>query len=104
MQLKSELLCYVYGCESEWTAICVDLDLRVEASSQTEVMNRLKKVVHSYVEDARKEAPADCMRLLSRSSPWHVRFHLWALHQLYLLRRSGPHDRSVSAVAVPCPA
>lgn len=104
MRLKQELLCYVYGSDSDWTAICVDLDLQVHASSQAEVLNRMKEAVYSYIEDALKEEPADARRLLARSSPWPVRLRLWALHQLYLLRRSGPHDRSVSALAVPCPA
>ena len=102
--LKKELLCYVYGYESDWASICVDLDIEVHGKSQAEVINRMRKVVRSYIEDALKEEPEDCARLLKRSSPWHLRLRLWALHQFYLLRRSGPHHRSVSALAVPCPA
>jgi hypothetical protein len=104
MRLKKELLCYVYGYDSEWASICVDLDLEVHGASQQEVMNRMKKVVQSYIEDALKEGPDNCARLLRRSSPWHLRLRLWALHQFYLLRRSRPHQRSVSALAVPCHA
>lgn len=104
MGVKRDYLYYVLGSGSEWAAICVDLDLAVEAESRRDAIAKMEDVFHSYVEDAMKEEPPVRDRLLSRSSPWSLRFKLWLSYQLYLLRRSRPHKRSVSAVAIACPA
>ena len=104
MEHKRDFLCYVVGDGSEWAGICVDLDLAVEAKSRREAEDRLFEMVGSYIEDALKEDPKTCARLLRRSSPWWMRLSLWSAYQLYLLRRNKPHSKSYSTIAVPCPA
>lgn len=104
MGVKRDLLFYVYGAGSDWNAICVDLDIAVEAASQHEAMNKIEEVVHTYIHDAMQEAPEVRRKLLNRSSPLSLRFSLWAQYQLFLWRRSRPHDRTYSAVALACPA
>lgn len=97
-------LCYAFGEGDRWTAICVDLDLIVEARTQRAVIERLNQTISSYLEDALKEEPRTCAQLLNRSSPWWLRLSLWAQYHYYMARRSKPHSKSFSAIAVPCPA
>lgn len=104
MVLKREYLYYVYGADSDWTAICVDIDLSVQASTHDEARQKMADVFHSYMEDALKETPENRDRLLNRSSPWTLRLSLWLQYQFFLLRRARPHKRSLSADAFPCPA
>jgi hypothetical protein len=104
MVLKRDFLYYVYGANTEWTAICVDLDLAVEATSQREAIEKMEELGYSYIEDAFKEEPHVRDQLLNRSSPWQLRFSLWLAYQRFLFMRSRPHEKSVSAVALPCPA
>ena len=104
MKFDREFLCYVYGLDAQWTAICVDLDLAVEAKSQHDAVNSLEAMVYSYVEDALKEEPRTAAKLLRRSSPLWLRFSLWGASQIYLFRRSKPHSKSYSTIAVPCRA
>lgn len=104
MSVGRGFLCYIYGSGSRWKAICVDLDLAVEAKSQHAVTALLEDTICSYIEDAHKEDPQTCEQLLRRSSPLALRFSLWARYQLYMLTRSKPHSKSFSAIAVPCPA
>lgn len=104
MTYNRELLCYIYGAESQWTALCVDLDIMVEAVTLHDAKQQLNAMVQSYIDDAHSEDPATCARLLSRSSPLWVRFSLWLTYQIYLIRRSKPHSKSYSTLSVPCPA
>lgn len=105
MTLKRDYLYYVLGNGAgDWSAICVDLDLAVQAASQREAIDKMEQMVSSYIEDAMREEPQVRDRLLSRSSPFKLRFQLWLAYQLFLLRRRRPHEKSVSAVAIPCPA
>ena len=104
MKIERDFLCYVYGHDAQWSAICVDLDLAVEAKSQNEAMACLESMLDSYVEDALKEEPRTCAKLLRRRSPVWLRLSLWVAFQVYLFRRSGPHSKSYSTIAVPCRA
>lgn len=104
MSVNRDYLYYVYGYGSRWTALCVDLDISVQADSMRGAMDLMNKVGSSYIEDAMKESPEVRDRLLNRSSPWHIRLSLWLQYQLFLFRRRRPHHKTVSSLALPCPA
>lgn len=99
-----DLLCYAHGHEGSWEAICVDLDLSVQGTSMEDVMRRLDKAVHSYVADARKEAPEIARGLLRRKAPFHVRISFWLRFQWYTLTRKRRHAGTAVEYGLPCPA
>lgn len=99
-----EVLCYAYGYEGHWQAICVDLDIAIEGRSRREVEDAMNRAVRSYVEDALKESPAARDRLLKRRSPLWVRAKMWLWLQIYLFRHRQAHKNTVSVIGVPCHA
>ena len=70
--------CYADVRNGRWQAVCLDLDLMVEGSSKEDVKNRLTQMVHTYIEDARKESEPARRQLLSRRAPLRVRL-AWEL-------------------------
>ncbi|MFN7175052.1 MAG: hypothetical protein ACK4MT_10195 [Thermaurantiacus tibetensis] len=102
--MRHDLLCYAYPVGERWEAICVDLDIAIEAESLPEAQATLRDAIRSYIEAAMEEEPETRKKLLSRRAPWSVRLKLWLAFQLQLLRRRAS-DRSLPAVfGVPCPA
>lgn len=94
------LRCYVHGRDHDWQAICVDLDLAVQASSKRAAQKALEEAIISYIEDARAEAPEVARQLLARRAPWHVRAKLHLASVLYRLRTRGEKTANFE---VPCP-
>lgn len=101
---ERRLRCYLRGRGDEWEAFCIDLDLAVQGSSESEVRDVLLAAIRSYVEDAEKEDPETAERLLSRQAPFSARakFGLQSLtYALTSARRNGSHQATFE---VPCPA
>ena len=64
------LHCFAKGDETNgWEAICVDLDIAVEASTFDEAKACLNRAIGTYIEDAMAEGPEEAARLLSRRAP-----------------------------------
>jgi hypothetical protein len=108
------LRCFARSDERGWEAICVDLDIAVEADTFENARTVLMEAVKAYIEAALQEEPAVCRQLLSRRSPFHVRA-MWALRlTVHLLLppthqrvSQGREERPVSLQAgfdLPCPA
>lgn len=102
--MANALLCYAHGRDTEWEAICVDLDIAVQGRSFDEVRSLLSSAIASYVADAAAESPRDALRLLTRRAPFHVRAVL-ALRLAWYNLMHGKQDREMQAsFPVLCPA
>jgi hypothetical protein len=75
--MRREYLCVARRHADLWEALCLDLDLAVQASSFDEARALLNGAIQTYLVDAQAEAEPARSRLLSRSAPLHLRF-LWA--------------------------
>lgn len=97
------LLCYVQSDGGMWEAICVDLDIAVQAGSFGEVVETLSEAVSTYVADAMNEDEQTARRLLARRAPWHIRagYILRAIAHLFSRRDD---NRIEASFDLPCPA
>lgn len=98
-----ELRCYARGRGQKWEAFCVDLDLAVEARSLVDAIRLLEQAIGTYVEDAMKESPEVCRKLLNRKAPLLVRLR-WRLGSLLHTLRNGSTDEGDARFVVPCRA
>lgn len=102
------LLCFAHGRDSEWEAICVDLDIAVTGRSLGEVSDLLERAVSSYIEDAKKESPETCKQLLLRRAPLRVelsllfRMFISAVSQFF--RRRNHMSEFEARFTIPCRA
>lgn len=63
------VICYLHGTPGHWEGLCMDFDIAVQGRSQEEVDELLREAIATYVEDAMKEDPKTCRRLLRRRAP-----------------------------------
>lgn len=98
------LLCFAFGRDSAYEAICVDLDIAVQGASFREVFDSLNVAIATYIEDALKEDPATARQLLSRRAPWYVRAGYKARFIGHMLIRRWQADREEASFDVACPA
>ena len=74
--VKRDFRCYAWGGETEWQALCVDLDIAVQGASFNEVEASLATAIEMYLESV-SELPSDERSgFLSRRAPWPVRVRL----------------------------
>ncbi len=76
---------YLYGENSDWQAICTDLDIAVQGDSLEETKSLLTEAVAGYLEFLLDESAVDRKRLLNRKAPLWLRteFYLrYVLHRL----------------------
>lgn len=69
--------CYIYGKDSDWEAICTDLDISVQGGSSEEAQLLLKEAVAGFLEVLEEESADDRRRLLNRKSPIWLRVSLY---------------------------
>jgi hypothetical protein len=72
------LRCLAMERKSYWVAMCIDLDLTVQASTQSEAQQLLSEQISSYVGDALGQDLAHADYLLRRRAPLRfiVLYHL----------------------------
>lgn len=99
-----KLLCFAEGHGSSYEAICVDLDIAVEARSLKEAIGLLNDAIETYIADAMKEDEATARKLLSRRAPWHVRLGYKLRFVGHLLTRRRANDTEEASFDVACPA
>jgi hypothetical protein len=98
-------LCYAYGRDNSWEAICVDFDLAVHGKSFNDVQDQLSKMAKSYLEDAMKEDAETARRLMSRRVPFPTRARLAILLFWRLTTGMGSANGNYYAgYDMPCPA
>ncbi|HXY58802.1 MAG TPA: hypothetical protein VEH76_09485 [Methylocystis sp.] len=97
------LVCFARGRDSDWEAICVDLDIAVQGQSFNEVRQALEEAVASYIEAAHAEDAESCARLLNRRAPlWVVLLWTWRVLKSAWRTRAGGETSASFPVA--CPA
>ena len=97
------LLCYAHGGAAGWEALCVDLDLSVQASTLPEAQTLLTEAVRDYISCAMAEAPATRDRLLARRAPLWTKLALTARLVAFNVFR-GPRREAQASFPVPCHA
>ena len=104
--MQKTLRCFARGSDGHFEAICIDLDIAIEARSLEEAKRTLNRSVQEYVKAAIQEEPAVARQLLTRRSPWHVRMSWicrFGIHMIF--GRHDQEDRSLQAgYDLPCPA
>tara|TARA_R110000787_G_scaffold204722_2_gene315216 strand:+ start:1005 stop:1373 length:369 start_codon:yes stop_codon:yes gene_type:complete len=106
IDMQKTLRCFARGYDDRFEAICIDLDISVEARTLDEARRCLEAAIRSYVEAAVKEAPDVAVALLSRRSPMHVRAQ-WILSFAFHMLFASPSRNEKSMHAgydLPCPA
>jgi hypothetical protein len=74
MQLSDLLLrCFTLKRGKYWVAMCVDLDLTVQADTSTQARQLLSEQIHSYITDALSVDAQHVAKLLKRQAPWRFR-------------------------------
>ena len=105
--MRYPLECIAHGSGHDWQAICLDLDIAVQANSLHDVTRVLKQAVRSYLEDAMMQDEQIRIAMLNRSAPFRVRA-TWAmrLFMATLFRRKLDQDQRDTTVGFPveCPA
>jgi hypothetical protein len=104
------LECIAHGSGNEWQAICLDLDIAVQAHSLHDVTRILQEAVSTYIQDAMEQDEPTRTQMLNRSVPFLVRA-TWAvrLFMAMMFRRRfdlNKEDRRETTVGFPveCPA
>jgi hypothetical protein len=103
--VNQKLLCYAYGRDDSWEAICIDFDLAVHGKSFNDVQDRLSKMAKSYLEDAMKEDAETARQLMGRRAPFLTRARLAIL--LFWRLMTGANSGKGNYYAgydMPCPA
>jgi predicted RNase H-like HicB family nuclease len=67
------LHCYAEGCDAEWEAICLDLDIAVQGRLFEEVVASLQEAIALYLETVADLSPEERRPLLHRSAPFFIR-------------------------------
>ena len=80
------LRCYGYRSNNVWTAICLDLNLVVEAENQKDLKDKMHDVIESYIETVLdtddKESIAELMMRKAPLKDWIVYYSISALSLL----------------------
>jgi hypothetical protein len=110
MTMKYPFECIAHGSGNEWQAICLDLDIAVQAQSLHDVTRILRESVASYIQEALQQDEPLRSQMLNRSVPFSVRA-AWAvrLFMATILRRRidlNHEDNRETTVGFPveCPA
>jgi hypothetical protein len=109
--MNAPLECIAHGSGNDWQAICLDLDIAVQAQSLHEVTRILQESVSTYIQDAMEQDEPTRTQMLNRSVPFSVRA-VWAirLFMATLFRRrldlNHKEDKRETTVGFPveCPA
>lgn len=103
--MKERLLrCYARGTAGKWEAMCIDLDIAVEAGTRAEVEKLLEEAVLSYIQDAVAENPRQIERLLSRRAPFWVRWSIMLSAFRHLTRTRSNNKTLHASFDLACPA
>jgi hypothetical protein len=105
--MKYPLECIAHGSGNEWQAICLDLDIAVQAHSLNDVTHLLQESVATYIQDALAQDEPLRSELLNRSVPfsvrmaWAIRLFMATLSRRRLDLKEGPEDKRETTYGFP---
>ena len=86
--------CYAEGSRSGWEAICLDLDIAVQADNLEAVVDELNQAIRLYLESVADLPEAERAHLLERPVPLGLRLRFaWAMISDALLGHEGRRRR-----------
>ncbi len=97
------LLCFARGRPGAWEAICVNLDIAVQAATQKEAFLLMETSILKYLDSLKDESPEDRARLLARRTPFFTRAKLVLGFLWHTLRTPKDPDYRAS-FEMPCHA
>ncbi|RXF75531.1 hypothetical protein [Hansschlegelia zhihuaiae] len=102
---KRTLQCFAFGRPGDIQAICVDLDIAVEARTFDEAKARLNQAIGEYIKSAMAESPEVAQQLLHRRAPLFLRLKLAFGYFLHTMRTdSRERDEVRAGFDIACPA
>jgi len=102
--MKHVLRCYVEGREGQWEAVCLDLDLAVQAGSFESVIASLREAIKLHVEHVLSLPEAEQRRFWRRRAPLSLRLgFLWNVIKASM-RDGGGDGRQRAEILMPCAA
>ena len=101
--MRSSIVCFARGHDTDWQALYLDFDIAVEGVSFAGVQGKIETAIKDYVDAAKQESPADCKMLLTRRAPWGVTISWFARAVWYALRHrlSGPGNSGEAIAQFP---
>jgi hypothetical protein len=102
--MRRRLLCVARGCDGDWEAICLDLDVAVQGESLDDVRSLLNQAICTYFEDARKEDDETRIRLVNRRVPFLTRLGYVLQLARHTLACSRDGDGLQASFEIPCHA
>lgn len=100
---NDSFLCFAHGGRDGWEAICIDLDIAIQADSFEEARAVLVEAIHEYYQAALQEAPAIRGSLLDRRSPFWTTFGLTMKLIAFNIFRGSKREAQASFPVI-CPA
>ena len=86
--------CYIWGKDSDWQALCTDLDIAVQGSSYDVTKTLLSEAIDGFLHEVEKLLANDQNEFLNRRAPLYLRIILRTKYYLFLIRK---HFREVSS-------
>ena len=80
--------CYAYR-DTDWHAICADLDIAADGKSLEEVVETLEICIGMYLDTVAELPPAERRHFLTRRAPWRVRASLAVSAWLHRVKGAG---------------
>lgn len=83
--MREALRCYAEGCNGEWEAICLDLDIAVQEKTFEAVFHALNEAIALHVEAVTALPETERAHLLDRPAPLSLRLRFlgYALRSLF---------------------
>ena len=78
--------CYVWGQDSDWEAICTDLDIAVQDCSLESTKILLDEAITGYLHEVEELPPSEQNKFLNRRAPFSLRMKLHIKFSLFLMR------------------
>lgn len=83
--MRKVLRCYAEGRDSEWEAVCLDLDISVQGESFEDIFHALNEAIALYFQAVMALPEAERPHLLDRPAPFmlRLRFLIYALRSIF---------------------
>ena len=91
---RRKFRCYIRGRDSDWEAICTDLDIAVQGNSLENAKSLLEDAVNGFLTELEDWPLDDQRRLLNRRSPFWLRVQFFILKNWHVMKSLSPGNDS----------